>query len=732
MDAAIGYDWRKSRLPASAAGLIVGLGAAITYGTLLIGLLGRPIGVQLAWVAYLTLLFGSLAYWAIRKLVVPRLSGFSLRGKILWAIGALATGLLIVMAAPIGLPPRGANGKLKILATGEMNPASQGIEVWVERMRDGSGEIPLSEVKLHGDWEIRRGVPLHYAPAPASLEWNGWCRGDLHVTLTSHAWSGIVVIQWNGTERRIDLYRAQGGQQRIVLPTTEAPIGDFSLLGLVLRGCCAVALAAIAIVLGLWLGSRRLEAPCGIRPARWMWLAYALPCVIVWLAYWLAFYPGVMLSDSYDQFHQAMTGQFHDAHPAAHTFVIWLVTRLWRSPAAVSLAQILALAGVAGWGLAVLRRMGVAPRLTWLICLAFALSPVNSLMVIELVKDMAFTIGILALSIMLMQIVASDGEWLNQPGRWLALASVSALTLLVRHNGPHVVIGALLILLAVYWRQWRRIALSMAMIVCIWIAVKGPLYHAARVDTASDREFEIYPVLHHLGAHVHAGTPLTSPQRELLERIHPLEDGWLYDPYSVRNLWYSPHTDMPLAWQRRQELRASLLELLRKNPWVDINHQLQVSCFVWRMTTPPDGYFGTTGLWMEHGQLRYIWDPKGKLPQHESATQRPVSPRLHRWLSKLAVATDFPPYRDWIWRTPLYLYLAIGAVIIWSVRMGQARALLILAPILLNSAVLMLAAMEQTLRHQYPVYAAALLLIGLPFARFRPVALSARSVLRGR
>jgi hypothetical protein len=69
-------------------------------------------------------------------------------------------------------------------------------------------------------------------------------------------------------------------------------------------------------------------------------------CCGTWALYLLAFWPGIMTEDSIDQWTQAQRGVFRDEHPAVHTLLIWLITRLWNSPAAVALLQIVLVASL--------------------------------------------------------------------------------------------------------------------------------------------------------------------------------------------------------------------------------------------------------------------------------------------------------------------------------------------------------------------------------------------------
>ena len=73
------------------------------------------------------------------------------------------------------------------------------------------------------------------------------------------------------------------------------------------------------------------------------WLS-AVP-LLVW---WVGWFPGFMSSDSIDQLGQVDRFDFFNFHPVSHTFSLWLATRVWDHPGAITLLQVLVLADLLG------------------------------------------------------------------------------------------------------------------------------------------------------------------------------------------------------------------------------------------------------------------------------------------------------------------------------------------------------------------------------------------------
>lgn len=71
-----------------------------------------------------------------------------------------------------------------------------------------------------------------------------------------------------------------------------------------------------------------------------VWAVYATLYAIVAILYFLAYYPGVLTVDSINQWSQAHSEYpWNNWHPIGHTFLIWLTSLIWNSPASFVLLQ---------------------------------------------------------------------------------------------------------------------------------------------------------------------------------------------------------------------------------------------------------------------------------------------------------------------------------------------------------------------------------------------------------
>jgi hypothetical protein len=441
------------------------------------------------------------------------------------------------------------------------------------------------------------------------------------------------------------------------------------------------------------------------------WAKYALPCLVIWLVYWLAFFPALMSFDSIYQWEQLLQFQFEDWHPASHTLAMWLITRIWFSPAAIALAQILAMSSLVGWGLAKFARLGVPSALLWVVCMLLALSPVNGMMVINLWKDIPYAISVLWLTLLMLEILASQGKWLAQ--RWtniLTLAIALALVALFRHQGMFVALGIMIILGAVYRSFWKPVLITFIIAAGIWGMVRGPLYEILNVERISSlhRVLHLNAIpLHQVAAAIAAGTPLTLEEQSMLDKIMSLEK-WsdLYRCDLVNPIIYdNPDIDQKTLWQHRTEFRAIWLSLLLRNPGAILKHQLCVGSLAWGM---PPRYLHTV--------------PRGIVQNNLGLATQSQWPTMNRFLTGLVDWTDEPKnaVRWLVWLPALYLYIVLLLTILVALRTRNPHWMIFAGPALVQSAGLLLINVAQDFRYQYSVYLIGLLSLCLLFFIVKP------------
>ncbi len=441
---------------------------------------------------------------------------------------------------------------------------------------------------------------------------------------------------------------------------------------------------------------------------RWMGAAYAAAPLSVWIIYWLAFYPGCVAHDSLVQWQEILDGRYDDWHPAFHTWTLWLVTRPWRSLAAVSLAQVLITALLVGRFLVRVRQLGAPAWAVWSVVAWLSLSPVFGMNVIAVWKDTAFGIAVLFASGVLLAVLGRGTVTVPDGGR---LGLALALVWLYRHNGPAVVLPTFAAV-ALWCRRVDRPGLLAAGLTCAALVgfVKGPLYHVVHVAPASPKLAQ-QNLIHQVGAFLSEDTPLTENEEAVLSQILPLPV-WrsAYVCHSGNQILFKSGLRTGLLGREPLALAAIWVRLVARNPRALLHHWLCVTRFIWS----------------PHSRLHVgLLSEQGDTVDANELGVRSASklPSAQRFLAGLVGTTSDPrsAARVPLWQPAVPLYLLVGslAVAVWRAR--SAAPLLVWLPALSNTVVWLALAFSPSLRFQWPVILLGPLLACLATADWRRI-----------
>lgn len=437
------------------------------------------------------------------------------------------------------------------------------------------------------------------------------------------------------------------------------------------------------------------------------------------LVYLLSFYPGIMSVDSVNQWAQLSLFSFSNWHPAYHTILMWLITRLWYSPAAVALAQILGFSMILGYTLRLFGRDLEVPRPVLLaVALLVPAIPMNGIMLVTLWKDIPYSLCVLLLTAWLAAMIKSNGIWLASGPKYLWLALVVASISLLRQNGLPVAFGTLLACLL--FRESRtRVVKALAFSLILIAVIVGPIYAVFHVEPSSGQGVGV-ALLPPLAAHVDAGTSLTPGEGEFLNEIRPFQEGWAYLCHDISVLVYSGVDFQPLLLHPAYAART-LLDLTLKNPAVTLRHFACSTAFVWQLPQPTGSYLETILLsntdpasfmdW-HMWQARVFVAREAASPNWEQfragVAQRSNAPAVREAISHLIQAELLMDPSRILWRPALYLYALSLAITIAALRTGNMRLFLLLVPGILQSLCMAFAAPYSAVRYQYPVYVTAM------------------------
>jgi hypothetical protein len=455
------------------------------------------------------------------------------------------------------------------------------------------------------------------------------------------------------------------------------------------------AIGILLLLFSVWVAEKFSLPPKPNHPSKANVFLYIVFMIVVWGVYLLAFYPGMMSADSLVQWEQVLTGVYNDHHPAFHTFLIWLVTRISLTPVSVAVAQILALALVTGEWLAFFRQLGLPSWLIGLTVLGFSLSPVNGTMVNTLWKDIPYSIAVLGLTLIVAKTVFTKGKWLDSTFSGIVTGFTLAMVALLRHDGLPVAIGTSVMLLSLYLGKWRKWLVSVTIFGILYLGIRGPIYKWVGVQRSDDLA-QASLSLWSMAIHVRPD----SVTAKVLDSLTPFSSTWSCDIWkNISPTWRQ--TDL-----NPSPLSSELLEnFIRRIP--------RILLFYFRCERSMEWI-----IWDPYGEVRNashvvaLVDPNPFGIHHDSKI-----PVLRNWIARWVMETSQNPNLNWFfWRPALFLYVNLLIAGILTLRNQDFRFLAISVPIIIQSITFTLILAAPNFRYHYAVYLVALICLPLLFS----------------
>jgi len=518
----------------------------------------------------------------------------------------------------------------------------------------------------------------------------GWIQLLVVVAFSVPLAFGLARVLWPRIERWI---AGQGpiGSRRGLFGI--AALSALLLVAVPTRGAPAVVLAqwgcltAVLLVVTTWL-LRWDREPGPVRA--WEGWGHATLPVASWLFWLWALAPGLLSSDSADQWIQAGHGRLLDYHPIMHTLLLRGVRQVWDSPAGVGLLQILSMGALVGWGLRELRLSGLGRAGAWVSAALLALLPVFSTHAITVWKDVPYGIALLGITTVLFRLASGRPV---RPSQWVLLVVFTAMAWLVRHNGAPVLLGVFVALVLLLPRGRRATSIWVA--VAVVLLAVGSKHRVKQAYAAPDFTKEL-ALVGFLGAHVAHGTPLSADEAAILEDIHPLSSRWNYSCLSnVPTVWGGQFDSAALD-RHAPGLSRLTARLTLRNPWPVLKHIRCASSLLWEIRPQKAPALGTA-MYFHGKKLETIYEAPG------SPTPAFPSPSLAEGLARFVERTLSPSASWLIWRPALALWVLLLGCALACWRAGSPRALFVLAPAAVHTAALALVIPNPDVRYQFGV-----------------------------
>lgn len=308
-------------------------------------------------------------------------------------------------------------------------------------------------------------------------------------------------------------------------------------------------------------------------PSLWFFLPWAL-IALCWLMVYLYVYPGIYSYDTMLQAEEVLGfAKVSNYHPIVHTLLLKLGMNAFgvlglsarQAYGLMTLGQMLGLAAAASYGIwLICNRMG-SPIAAILATAYFALFPIHPFYSVTLWKDIPFSAFVMLYSLMLFDILHSDGKQLKNLRFMLCFVLVQLGVLLMRKNGILILLPTLLCCLA--FRSGRKaFAILAGGVAAIYLLMQGAILPLAGVEEMGPEEMLSVP-MQQVSYVIEQGLPLTGEEYEAIEQVVPIEAiEELYDKRMPDYIKQDRTFSSEALSENLGELTAAWLDIIREYP----------------------------------------------------------------------------------------------------------------------------------------------------------------------
>lgn len=601
--------------------------------------------------------------------------------KIIYLTNLLLLSLLIFLNIQESIP-NFSSSTVTVRALSKSNEDSKGKEVWIANLED---KLLNSNLIKKQNWINKYGMIY----ADGSTDNKLIITSQKSLEFLSHPWSGSVeVIDSNNDITVLDLYSSDSSRKTIELPyqkPSSLNIVNFLTVALIflLSNFLINILARIKI---------KINVPFNKIENKWVYLSVASFGTLILSIYLFAFWPGLISPDSISQWDQLSSFKFTDAHPAFHTLIYWLITRIYYSPASISIFQIISLVLIWLYGIkSILSNFKVSSlgKIIILITSAafFALPPVG-LMSVTLWKDVLFSYSLLLLTICLFNI-AFDNSWINKKSNQSLLIITLVCTALIRHNGIITYLSIVFVLIYLYRNKVFKTILISILIILI---VKYPFYKILKINKFEESSVSSGYALNYLNAYVYNKPALKEKYNEFYSQLYPDKKALVfYDSfcgnYSLMGLNYLFFND------QKDTIEKYLKEEIANDPLFITNEIKKRSSLIWQVKQPTSTYTYTHAI--DDYKTRDVMKKKYNINFFNPNS------KLSFFIRKIVYLTESEKYKNLFWRPALNLIIVLFISLYTLKKYKRGNSVILIIPIMTVSLGLFLTIPGQDYRYIY-------------------------------
>ncbi len=403
------------------------------------------------------------------------------------------------------------------------------------------------------------------------------------------------------------------------------------------------------------------------------WLKYTLPIFIIFTIILLAYYPGILVSDSMVQWDQVQNHVFTNWHPAYNTIYIYLLTRIWNNPFFVLLVQCFILSLSFGICLSKIEKYyDIKKKYIYISSIIFAIIPLNFNFAITLLKDILYSTFILLLTGEFLSIV-NEKDYLNKKINLFKIAFYCLIICLFRHNGIIVVILSLLILIIL---NYKKISLYIMSLSIIGIYIFATTIGFSLLNITEENYANKYGPISHFMGKLLSEKEKSFTNKDLVELEKYVNIEQLKETFNQYNMDYSINSqNIEYIKNHDKEYIKFAIKKIIENPLIFIDYYLKLDSYLYS-PIPYKGSF-TVGMFIETD----LWLYKEKYSNLEENSKIPILLKPLKFITK---AYQYSFIGTITMRPAIYIYSSIIMLYCISKWLKNKKVWLIILPAIFN------------------------------------------------
>lgn len=405
----------------------------------------------------------------------------------------------------------------------------------------------------------------------------------------------------------------------------------------------------------------------------------------IWIYIAYMFAPGIMTSDSIDQWNQVHTGVFNDVHAPLHTITEWMISKIWDSPKAICIFQILLFDIIWTVICKKLRNKNKIVGILQIIgTVLIAIMPINYMYSVTLWKDVIYSYIILALIYLIYVGIKNNFKYTTL--QIVLLTLFTAIIMKMRHNG--IIIGIVLIplLMIFMWKNTKskKAIIKLVSSLIIFLVIIKLIYSCFDITYRATIMNKKWFTLYKIGVLYQNDAITDENDLAILEDIMPLDNWYRYTwDYTMNGLVFSLDMDYKKVNEHMDELWNMMLKYAIKNPKIMLKHYIHLTSVIWQLDEPEDGYTAIIQ------PVTYV--NEGELAHRDNRDYMKIANKIIESMDDYKI----------IYRPAIYMYASIILVTLFVMLTKKKSYLLLVVPMIMNAISLIPAMTGQDVRYLY-------------------------------